>query len=74
MTFIRLDKRTLTDTPHWHIFGAAANALLDCGEALTRWWRARQAARQLADAPAEMLRDLGIARSDIERVVRRGRK
>jgi uncharacterized protein YjiS (DUF1127 family) len=39
-----------------------------------RWWRIRQATAALAGADDSMLRDLGIARSDIEGVVRRGRR
>ena len=42
--------------------------------ALRRWWQVRTASTGLADADASVLRDLGIVRSQIESVVRYGRR
>ena len=42
--------------------------------ALRRWWQVRTASTDLADADASVLRDLGIVRSQIESVVRYGRR
>jgi uncharacterized protein YjiS (DUF1127 family) len=42
--------------------------------ALRRWWQVRTASTDLADADASLLRDLGIAHSQIESVVRYGRR
>lgn len=42
--------------------------------AIGRWWQIRKATALLADADASVLRDLGIARSGIESVVRHGRR
>ena len=39
---------------------------------LTREWRLRRDMRRLADHDDHMLRDIGIARADIEGAVRRG--
>jgi uncharacterized protein YjiS (DUF1127 family) len=42
-------------------------------DGLQRVWQVRQAAERLADFTDAELADIGIARSDIARVVRRGR-
>jgi hypothetical protein len=42
--------------------------------AIGRWWQIRKATALLADADASVLRDLGIARSGIESLVRHGRR
>jgi uncharacterized protein YjiS (DUF1127 family) len=51
----------------------AAMKLLFEGGALVRRWHARQHVRWLVNADDAVLRDLGIARSDIPRLVRMGR-
>jgi uncharacterized protein YjiS (DUF1127 family) len=58
------------------LYHATATAFRLAAEA--RWtiatrWRNRQSVRWLADADEAVLRDLGIARSDIGRLVRKGR-
>ena len=50
-----------------HMIATAAVAAADS-------WRARRSVRRLADADDAVLRDLGIARSDIRRLVRNGRR
>lgn len=44
-----------------------------CAESLARWSRMRRDVRLLSQMDDHGLRDIGIARSDIERVVRDGR-
>lgn len=44
------------------------------GKGLRRWWINRTAAQLLGAADGAVLRDLGIARGDVERVVRDGRR
>jgi uncharacterized protein YjiS (DUF1127 family) len=41
---------------------------------VAHWWQVRRATASLAYADASMLRDLGVARSNIENAVRHGRR
>jgi uncharacterized protein YjiS (DUF1127 family) len=41
--------------------------------AIAREWRIRRDTHRLLEAEPRLLKDLGIARSDVERLVRRGR-
>ncbi len=50
-----------------HTMATAAVAIAD-------YWHERRSVRRLADADEAVLRDLGIARSDIPRLVRKGRR
>ena len=48
--------------------------LFTAATAIAAYWRERQSVRWLADADDAVLRDLGIARSDIPRLVKTGRR
>ena len=52
----------------------AASAALTLTHAVAGWWHDRQTVRWLADADDAVLRDLGITRGDVARLVRMGRR
>jgi uncharacterized protein YjiS (DUF1127 family) len=56
-----------------HVAASTLGLVLATSARISRWWRNRQAAHMLSGADGAILRDLGIARGDIERVVRDGR-
>ena len=58
----------------YHATEAALRLLAQAGQAIADYWRDRQRVRWLANADDAVLRDLGIARSDIARLVRMGRR
>ncbi len=58
----------------YHAAEAALRLLAQAGVAIAGYWRDRQRVRWLANADDAVLRDLGIARSDIARLVRMGRR
>ena len=62
------------ETGLYHAAVAALQVLAQAGQAIADHWRNRQRVRWLANADDAVLRDLGIARSDIERLVRMGRR
>ncbi len=84
MSFIALSHGTgrglATGTPSgietglYHAAAAALQMLAEAGAAMAGYWRGRQSVRWLVDADEAVLRDLGIARSDIPRLVRMGRR
>jgi len=55
-------------------FNARAAWFIVSPFACVRFWQTRRAIALLSRAPDLMLKDLGIVRSDIERVVRLGRR
>ena len=48
--------------------------LFTAATAIAHWWSDRRSVHRLADADEAVLRDLGIVRSDIPRLVRTGRR
>ena len=59
------------------LYHAAVAIMRFCGEigsATASFWHRRQSVRWLSEADDAVLRDLGIARSDIPRLVRTGRR
>jgi uncharacterized protein YjiS (DUF1127 family) len=56
-----------------HAAFTALSVLVTAGAAIADHWHDRQRVRWLANADDAVLRDLGIARSDIPRLVRHGR-
>jgi uncharacterized protein YjiS (DUF1127 family) len=62
------------ETGLYHAAAAAMQLLAKAGVTIADYWRDRQKVRWLANADDAVLRDLGIARSDIPRLVRTGRR
>lgn len=62
------------ETGLYHAAAAVLRLLAQAGAAMADTWRDRQSVRWLADADEAVLRDLGIVRSDIPRLVRTGRR
>ena len=61
------------ETGLYHAAAAALKLLAQAGAAIADTWRNRQRVRWLVNADDAVLRDLGIARSDIPRLVHMGR-
>jgi uncharacterized protein YjiS (DUF1127 family) len=57
----------------YHAAAATMRLCAEIGPATAGLWRARRSPRWLNDADDAVLRDLGIARSDIPRLARMGR-
>ncbi len=79
MSEITVDRRNVGPIPANRKAGGRvrslpARFLRRMGAAIGRWWRNRQAIQTLTEADTAILRDLGISRSDVERVVHRGRR
>jgi hypothetical protein len=62
------------ETGLYHAAAAALQLLARTGAAMAGYWRGRQSVGWLVNADEAVLRDLGIARSDIPRLVRTGRR
>ncbi len=62
------------ETGLYHGAAATLRLLARAGGAIADYWRDRQRVRWLTQADDAVLRDLGIARSDIARLVRMGRR
>ena len=62
------------ETGLYHAAAAVLRLLAEAGVAIAGTWRDRQGVRWLANADDAVLRDLGIVRSDIPRLVRTGRR
>ena len=62
------------ETGLYHAAVATLHLLAQTGVAIAGYWRDRQGVRWLANADDAVLRDLGIVRSDIPRLVRMGRR
>lgn len=62
------------ETGLYHAAAAALQLLARAGMTIAATWRDRQSVRWLANADDAVLRDLGITRSDIPRLVRMGRR
>ncbi len=75
MSLISLSPSAAGHTPAAAFHVPALDRLLfTAATAIARWWSDRRNVRWLANADDAVLRDLGIARSDIPRLVRMGRR
>jgi uncharacterized protein YjiS (DUF1127 family) len=54
--------------------GAILNAVVQAGRGIRRWSQLRADRRRLMEYPDHMLRDIGIARSEIDSALRHGRE
>ncbi len=62
------------ETGLYHAAATVLRLLPAAGAVVVGYWRDRQSVRWLAEADDAVLRDLGIARGDIPRLVRDGRR
>jgi uncharacterized protein YjiS (DUF1127 family) len=56
------------------VLASLSGLLRRTADGVARWWRNRQAIHTLSEADPSILRDLGITHSDVERIVRYGRR